>query len=203
MSAETETAGVQMNAVPKDGGNTFHGYLFGNGTGSSLQGSNLNEELRARGLTNVPTVRKIYDASGSLGGPVRRDRLWVFTAHRWWGASEYAPGNYFDKTPGDLFYVADLARPAYTDWPSQDSSVRVTWQASARHKLTFSESRQDNRYMYLSANTNRAPEATSHATFKPVHLAQVSWNFPTTSRLMVQGGLTYGYNPHTACPRDG
>ena len=40
-SAEFFAGGTEVNTVPKDGGNQFHGYFFTDDTGSSLQGTNL------------------------------------------------------------------------------------------------------------------------------------------------------------------
>jgi len=45
-SAETESGGVRVNVVPKDGGNTFSGYFFANGTNNSLQSNNLTRSCR-------------------------------------------------------------------------------------------------------------------------------------------------------------
>jgi hypothetical protein len=45
---ESGTNGVIMNAIPKSGGNTFHGSLLANGSAPSLQGSNVNARLIAR-----------------------------------------------------------------------------------------------------------------------------------------------------------
>lgn len=49
-SAEYDVGGVHINIVPKDGGNRFSTYLFANYTNNSLQGNNLSDELKARGL---------------------------------------------------------------------------------------------------------------------------------------------------------
>ncbi len=47
---ESETAGLVMKIVPKNGGNTTHGSLFASSTGATLQSSNLTSELEARGF---------------------------------------------------------------------------------------------------------------------------------------------------------
>jgi hypothetical protein len=96
--AATETAGVQVNLIPKEGGNSFKG-AFTTAYTSDLQSENLDDALRARGLSTAPTTKKIYDYGFAVGGPVKRDRLWFFTAHRWWGAGAFASGNYFNTTP--------------------------------------------------------------------------------------------------------
>src|SRR5713226_5732744 len=81
-SAEATTGGVQINIVPKDGGNIFSGSVSTELTGPKLTSDNLNDDLRARGLTSAPSVRRYYDVGGGLGGPITRDKLWFFTAGR-------------------------------------------------------------------------------------------------------------------------
>jgi Carboxypeptidase regulatory-like domain len=98
-TAENELGGVQMNLVPKDGGNQFSGYLFTNYTNDRLQSDNLTSELIARGLLKVNGVNKIWDVNGALGGPIKRDKLWFFTSHRSWGNSSRVAGVFENKTP--------------------------------------------------------------------------------------------------------
>jgi hypothetical protein len=51
-SVETESSGMNMNVVPKDGGNRFSGTFTAEGTNSSFQsGNNISDDLTARGLT--------------------------------------------------------------------------------------------------------------------------------------------------------
>jgi len=59
ISAEAETGGVQQNFVPRDGGNTFKVYFNTAYTNTDLQGSNLSDELRARGLTASTRTKEI------------------------------------------------------------------------------------------------------------------------------------------------
>src|SRR5882672_1484903 len=75
-SAEATTGGVQINIIPKDGGNTFSGSLSTEITGPSLTSDNLTDDLRARGLTAAPSVRRYYDVGGGIGGPIMRNKLW-------------------------------------------------------------------------------------------------------------------------------
>ena len=80
MSAERSTGGVQMNIVPKDGGNIFSGSFSTSHSRPSWQADNLTDELRARGLAFSPSLKKHYDTGGAIGGPIVRDRLWFFNA---------------------------------------------------------------------------------------------------------------------------
>ena len=105
-SAEASTGGIQINIVPKDGGNVFSGTLGFEVTGPNLSSDNLNDDLRARGLTAAPSVRRYYDAGGGLGGPIKRDKLWFFAAFRWEDRSLYQVGNYWNKRQGSLLLRA-------------------------------------------------------------------------------------------------
>jgi Carboxypeptidase regulatory-like domain len=80
---ETETGGLVMNLVPKTGGNSTHSSLFFSGTGEKLQSDNLTPALKSQGVTAASPLSKVYDISGTIGGPIARDRVWYFAAaHR-------------------------------------------------------------------------------------------------------------------------
>src|SRR5678816_1486521 len=79
---ETDTGGPIMNIVPRSGGNTFRGTGFVSLAGDWSRGDNLNDELRAIGLTETPGIIQAHDTSISYGGPILRDRLWFFGSYR-------------------------------------------------------------------------------------------------------------------------
>src|SRR6185503_4319899 len=81
---ESDIGGPVMNMVPKSGGNAFAGQGFFNSAGEWSRGNNLTPELQAKNpnLTQTPGILKSYDASGSLGGPILKDRLWFFGSYR-------------------------------------------------------------------------------------------------------------------------
>jgi hypothetical protein len=202
MSAENETAGIQVNLVPKDGGNAFAGSFVAAYTGKNLQSSNLTDVLRARGLSTPTFVKAIWDYGAGLGGPVKRNKLWFFTAQRWWGAQEYAPGNYFNRTQGTLFYNPDLGRPAYQDAHNRDTNGRLTWQVTEKHKLSVGGNYHSNCLCYFQVDASRAPEASINPTREP-RLTQVTWTYPATNRLLLQSGFTYSINAQSLVRSDG
>jgi hypothetical protein len=91
-----------------------------------------------------------------------------------------------------LFYTPDLSRRAYTDVNNEDHSVRLTWQAAAKHKITVSTALQNNCSCYLGADGNAAPEAAEHEDYSPISLTQATWTYPATNRLLIQAGGTIG-----------
>ena len=178
MSAEVNTGGPTQKSVPKDGGNTYSVYFLGTGMNENMQGSNLTDKLRARGVSTIGKSRKIWDFGGGLGGPLKRDKLWFYSAHRWWGSQEYAADVFRNKTQGiylgapDSFvsaYTPDRSQQGFTHYPFDDNSVRLTWQAATKHKISISHSVQrDCMCQYrLESGVFAGPEAVPDYLFSP------------------------------------
>src|ERR1700730_6258155 len=204
IGADTDTSGVQVNVVPKSGGNTFRGNFLITGVNDKFQSGNLTPELQARGLNTTASVKQIYDVGGGFGGPVKKDKLWFYTAHRWWGSQENAPGNFYSKTQGTPFYTPDLSRPGYTGYYAQDHTVRLTWQAPGKHRFTVSDSPQHNCNCHLFVDNGlRAPEAAVDYTYFGINLLQGTWTYAATSRLLFQAVMTYLRNITAALPQPG
>jgi hypothetical protein len=136
--AEQESGGVLINAVPRDGGNTFSGTFNGDFSRPGLQSDNLDDELKARGVTTAPTLRTRYDVGGGIGGPILENRLWFFASSRSWQTSTTYPNNWFNATAGTLFYTPDFSRPAYDDSWYRELRGRLTWQATSKDKISAS-----------------------------------------------------------------
>jgi len=198
-NAETQTAGVQINYVPREGGNLFKVYVdtaFSNG---SLQGTNLSSALRESGLTETAKIKNIYDAGLGVGGRIIRDRLWFWVSYQDWGSSTYVPGNYFNKTPKSLFYVPDLSRPAYYEFWNREATVRFTWQIAEKHKLSILESVQDMCFCYSRTDTNISPEFGMNQTY-PGDILQTTWSFPASNTLLFDAGVSIQNNSRNSQP---
>jgi hypothetical protein len=77
-NAEVPGSGVYVNTVLKSGGNAFHGTGFYGFTGPWAQANNIDDALRARGVTGTNALLKRYDVSGDLGGRIILDKLWFY-----------------------------------------------------------------------------------------------------------------------------
>jgi hypothetical protein len=190
-SAEYELGGVQVNLIPKAGGNVFRGYSFVTFTNDKLNSLSVPQALKDRGLPTVGAVDYVYDASGSIGGPIRLNRLWLFSAHRWWGNSQFIPGLYFNKNKAAWTYEPDLARPAVNDNANRHNNARFTWQASSKHRLNVSWDQEDNQIKHSGLTGSSAPEGVHRWNFGPPnYLLQATWSFPATNRLLFEAGNT-------------
>ncbi|MEQ1896055.1 MAG: carboxypeptidase regulatory-like domain-containing protein [Vicinamibacterales bacterium] len=193
MSAESETGGVAMNVIPKDGGNTLKLYVAINGTNGDLQGNNVTDELKKRGANAATSVKKVWDFGAGLGGPIVKDKLWFYTAHRWWGAQEYPPNTYYNKSANPLVYVADTTRPGFTNLYQRDNSGRLTWQMTGKQKLTFSHSQQSSCLCFQGVEA-RAPEASIHFKYAPIFLMTGTYTYPRTNKVLFEAGTAYMHN---------
>ena len=191
-TAEAESGGALVNVVPRDGGNIFRGSFSGNFANQSLQSNNLDDPLRARGVTVIAAIRKRYDSGGGVGGPVMRDKLWFFASSRYWVTSTYVPGNYFNKTQGTLFYTPDLSRPLYDDNYYWDNRLRLTWQATRKNKIAATYGVERNCNCLNNVSTGQRDAAASGSAFYwPNRNGQVTWSAPATNRLLFEGGFTF------------
>ena len=196
-TAESSSPNVAMNMVPKEGGNTFRFSVEGLYTNHSLQRSNLTKALTTRGLTDVPKVNRMYDAGLTVGGPIRRDKVWFFAAVRRWGVRNQAAGLYWNKTQGTPFYTSDPTRPAFRDEKYQSHALRVTWQVSQRNKLNFfTDIKRDcicasgGAASALGSGANNALEGEAPWRLWPNGIVQGTWTSPLTSKLLLEAGAS-------------
>lgn len=83
VSAEHSRGGLVMNTVTKSGGNRFSGQFSNYYESNSLQSTNIDDGLRARGvLGSGAPLDYLHDVSANVGGPIRKDRIWFFGAAR-------------------------------------------------------------------------------------------------------------------------
>ena len=79
---EIPTPGMAFQAIVKSGGNTFKGDGLYAWQGRSLQSNNVDDELRAQGVTGGNPMDHYYDANFSFGGRIIRDKALVLHAAR-------------------------------------------------------------------------------------------------------------------------
>ena len=99
LTAEQRSSGVLTNIIPKEGSNKFHGQFFANFANSSMQSNNLTDDLIARNLKSVPTVKKLDDVNPVAGGPIIQDKLWWFGGFRVDQAQSYQANAFVNLRP--------------------------------------------------------------------------------------------------------
>jgi hypothetical protein len=183
--AEVASGGVLTNMVPKDGGNQLHADLFLGWVNSNFVGSNVDQTLIARGLVGQSSVNKIEDFDGSLGGPIKRDKLWFLLTGRKQLSNLQSPGSFnSDGTPGieqDYIYTG---------------TVRLTWQVSPKNKFAAMWTRDwktiKDDIVSGAGGYNDTNPAISSLHRDPVmyYILQSRWTGTVTPRLLLQAGFS-------------
>lgn len=190
-SPEFELGGVQVNLVPKAGSNRFNGYFYAGYTNNSLNSTAVPDDLKARGLPTIGAVDYVYDYSGSVGGPIMKDKLWFFSAQRWWGNSSFVPNDYYNVNTAAWLYVPDLSRPAVNDNTNRHHNARFSWQIDPRDKLNLSWDLESNCVCHGALTAAAAPEGTYRWNFGPPnYILQGTWSHPHTNKLLFEAGAT-------------
>jgi hypothetical protein len=124
--AEQPTKGVQITAVVKSGGNTFHGGGMFTGANKSFTGNNLDADLEALGINSGDALDAQFDASGELGGYLVRDKVWFYHASRKRRAAFDVLGAFKpDGSPGQLVNN------------QRQHTTKISYQANAQHRFIF------------------------------------------------------------------
>ena len=200
---ESETAGLTVNVVPKQGGNKLSGLFFVSGFSQGMQSSNYTPELATRGVTQPAPVFHVYDVNGSVGGPIAKDKLWYFMSVREQGQRQNTLNLYFNQNagnPNSFAYAADLSQPAYSDHTWENYTPRITWQATRRNKFSFVWDEQPvcrkcsgATSFSGSPNPTTSPEADGLGEFNPQRVAQARWTSPVSNKLLLEAGVGTSY----------
>jgi hypothetical protein len=189
ISAETGGGGVRVNIIPKEGGNNFSGSLFGNFANSALQSDNLDQELIDLGVRSVDSLDRIYDSSFAIGGPLKRDKLWFWTAHRYWGYQIFRTGVFYENNPFDLVYDADLSRPGTDSQFNVSNDLRLTWQLTPKNKLSAYYSIAPRETDHWIVSNTRQPEASNLQVVKLNHFETLTFKSTLSSRMLLDLGF--------------
>ena len=201
-SADAETGGVTLNVIPRDGGNQFSGLFGFDGTTSDLQSGNVDDELRAQGLRDLPGLDYLYDLNGGVGGPIVQDKLWFYAAARRVAAWQFAANNQENLTPNTLFYEPDFSNQARLAKNAWDRSLRVTWQVNAKNKLNISGLFDGTCSCWSAVTRNRRPEA-AYSSQHAIRWTQVGWTAPVTNRLLFSVKGNYAWDQQEIAPWEG
>ncbi|HMB82190.1 MAG TPA: carboxypeptidase-like regulatory domain-containing protein, partial [Vicinamibacterales bacterium] len=209
-TAETIVGGINMNLVPKDGGNRYAGALKYAKSPASWQGNNLTDRLKALGVSAVDKISNFYEFNVEEGGPIKKDTLWFFGAFR--NAHYDKPiANTFNvpaSTNVPAFFKTCLATPGSCDQGVSDEKMsnpvaRLTWQISPRNKF--------------AAYMDRAMRLRGHAmgSLTDPATGSVVWHTPTfstgsakwtstvSSKLLVESGFSYNRERYDNVYQDG
>jgi hypothetical protein len=202
-SAEMPNPGVQSQFIARSGSNQFQGEYHLDWYNNALQGSNIPDEYTAPnafGGTNGSNrirpgsneIQKYYDHDINAGGPIKKDKAWMFGTYREQFNAVAQPNFQFDSTFNTKLWNA---------------VGKATYQINQKNKLIgyyqWGQKEQPNRLPF-AAYTYSSPEET----FKQDSGSWVykgEWNGTISDKLYLEaryGDFGYYFPLVTNSPQD-
>jgi hypothetical protein len=196
--ASQQTAGININLITRSGSNRLLGSAHGFFTNKSLQSNNITPELFNKGGTAGSGVsgnpmKMITDDGAEIGGPIKRDRAWL------WGSYGY------QKIDLGILGFYDTARPECAPPPStfdqlkanqdclkpdttliKNSNLKFSLQPAAHHRFQV---------LYQNSNKIRNARNASATTLPESTVRQYSpggsWQINAKHTWMATGKLVF------------
>ncbi len=163
-SAESQTGGVRINMIPKEGGNRFGFDFLAMYSNENFRSSNIDDDLKNRGLQSAGNLKEIWDYNGGFGGPIMRDRLWFYHSTRKWGTSNY------------------IANQTFPDGSQAVGRVEAQWVHDAADRPDQPEEQAD-------GDVRRAAEVPAVLHERGWHACAVRIGLPGSVRLRLPGEM--------------
>jgi hypothetical protein len=185
--ADTGGGGIRLNSILKDGGNQFSGSAFMGGTKGTWVANNIDDRLRSRSLTAANGIDHLEAFTGSLGGPILRDKLWFILSARH-QSTETTVANvpkYVVATDGTQY-------KATNDLYVRSLATRLTWQAAEKYKVAgFLERWWHKKGHSIGAGTD--PRAGEQRDPRNAHhsIGNMKLTAPVTSKWLIEAGWSW------------
>lgn len=185
--ADTGGGGIRLNSILKDGGNNFSGSAFMGGTKGTWVANNIDDRLRARSLSVANGIDHLEAFTGSLGGPILKDKLWWILSARHQSTEETIANvpKYVTTAAGETLKVTN-------DLYVRSLSTRLTWQAAEKYKIAgFLERWWHKKGHEISAGVDvrageqRDPRNAHHS------IGNMKLTAPVTNKWLIEAGWSW------------
>ncbi len=177
MGAEVGPGGAQVNIIPKSGGNDFKGSFYFSGTGKDLAATNVDDRLKAQGVSVGTLPKRMWDTNADGGGRIVRDRVWWYNSFR-----EY------------LYYDSIIGFPRDHFARLRNYTFRPSVQVTSTNKLSMLYAYRLKEEPLRDASFNVPPEST-HYQYSPSYFENLNWMsvFGQRTFLEIASGMYTGF----------
>jgi len=196
--ASVSISGIYMNMVTKSGSNTLHGQAAGYYSTAALEASPSLPTFNGSPVNSGSPIFLVRDTTASLGGPVVKDKWWLFGSYRNYDVDE------------SILTVRDQQGNPVPDINHQTNiDLRSDWQLNSKNKLSFvwlyNEQnrfyRRDTAYQFVS-------KEASWLQIEPAYILEGLWTSQITNNFLLDARIGYnkevfplGYQ-HSVGPND-
>jgi hypothetical protein len=191
--ADIQRGGFVFNVIPRTGTNQFRGSVQYYGTNRSLNFDNTSSALKEQLLRNIPAriraakpdllpvsdIRYLYDTGAWVGGPIRRDKLWVAASFHHQQVLQHLLGSFNPdgtQVPDDNFLV--------------NGSITIDWQVTRNSQLSYFYTMQRKVNGHRGSTTSFVESGATTRNDKKPQVNRVKWTKPFSAKLVIDAAST-------------
>ena len=173
--ASVPIGGVYMNMVTKSGSNTLHGQAAMYYQTAALQAGVKFPDFQGSPVTSGSPFDMARDTTASLGGPVIKDRWWLFGSYRRYDLRQ------------QILSVTDQAGTPVVDVNHQtNTDLRSDWQINSKNKFSFVWLyNEQNRFFRRDTAFSFVNTDASWRQIEPAYILQGLWTSQITNNFLL------------------
>jgi Carboxypeptidase regulatory-like domain/TonB dependent receptor len=180
--ASVSISGIYMNMVTKSGSNQLHGQAAAYFASSAFEAGVKSPVFQGSPIAAASPITHDRDTSVGAGGPIIKDRWWIFGSYRRYDLREQI-----------------LAVPTPNGTPTVDvnhqtnTALRSDWQLNSKNKLSFIWLyNEQNRFFRRDTAYQFVSQEASWLQIEPAYILQALWTSQLTNNLLLD--VRVGYN---------
>lgn len=180
--ASVSVGGIYMNMVTRSGSNQLHGLLAAYYATAALEAANNLPVFNGQPVNAGSPIVMTRDTTANLGGPLLRDRWWLFGAYRRYDIRE------------DILAVRRQNGQPINDINHQtNTALRSDFQANARNRLSFIWLyNEQNRFFRRDTSYAFVDDVASWRQIEPAYILEALWTSQVTNNFLLD--FRFGYN---------
>jgi hypothetical protein len=180
--ASVPIGGVYMNMVTKSGSNQLHGQIGLYYLTAGIQAGVKFPQFNGKPVTSGSPFDMTKDTTASLGGPLIKDKWWIFGSYRRYDLRQR------------ILSVTDQAGSPVVDVNHQtNTDLRSDYQVNSKNKFSFIWLyNEQNRFFRRDTAYSFVTEQASWKQIEPAYILQGLWTSQITNNLLLD--FRIGYN---------
>lgn len=179
--AEVSVGGLYMNQITKSGSNQWHGLAAAYYLTSAFQAQTQRPTFKGNLVNAGLPFAMARDVTADVGGPIIKDRWWVFSAWR----------NY-DIRQNVLAVRTQAGTPTYDDNHQSNGTFRNDIQLTQKQRASFIWLwNEQNRFFRRGTTYSYTASDAAQRQIEPAYVLQGQWIYSPTPNLAVEARFGY------------
>jgi carboxypeptidase family protein len=189
-TADVDSSGTAVQLVLKSGGNQFHGRYNEIFQSDKFQSNNIDDALRAQGITKGDSVSRFNDLTADLGGRIIRDKLWFYINGRDARNKYTSTGFVTGPGPDGVYQTLDDPIAYPSDW-YRGGAYKISYQMTSKNKF-ISMWNENNNHYYAYYSRYAPLESTMIQNQLGREIKPIEWQSTPSNKLIVD--VMYAYS---------